>query len=151
MQLDNLDTNTIRAERPLYNVWENLENLNRIPPPAAIRQRRVRDAAQGRPRWVHPDDRPGPVLVAASSRAPAPRRWSPVQIKAGLWMGSWVLTAVAVWGALFRYGGFDTWTQRAVCGLVVAPVLLAWSLAGAPFTRRQWRRVRRRGWLRWMR
>lgn len=44
----------IRAERPLYNYRENLDNPLRVEIWRAKEQRRARDDAGGRPRWVKP-------------------------------------------------------------------------------------------------
>jgi hypothetical protein len=145
----------IRAERPLYNVRENESNEDRIIPPVAIRQRRARDVERNRRRWVHPDDRATtsptrPAHVRTERRRTATRQWSPVQVKLALWSGAWVLTWLATWGALQHYGILPTWQGRALCGSVTALLLLAWSMAGAPGTKRQRRRVRRRG-RRWYR
>jgi hypothetical protein len=147
----------IRIERPLYNVKGNLDNPERVPPPLAIRQRRARDAEHGKPRWVHPDDRGLSVStpVRPVRLVSVPRRWTAVRVKACLWSGVWVMTAVAISGALRQHGLFDNWLDRTLFGLAVAPVLLVWSLAGAPITARQWHkvkaRIRRRGWKSWMR
>ena len=139
----------IRAEHPLYNVRGNEQNDDRIIPPVAIRQRRARDAQRGRARWVHPDDRnrsDQSTPVAPVRRVSVPRTWTAGQVRALVWSGVWVLTAAGIWAGLDHFGLFATWTTRALCGLITAPVLIGWVQAGCPVTKRQWRRLRRRTW-----
>lgn len=88
-------------------------------------------------------------------RVLATRKWTAVQVKAVVSSSVWVLTAAAITAGLGRYGLFETWMDRALSGLIAAPLLIAWVLAGLPVTGRQWRRVRgrirRRGWKAWRR
>lgn len=144
----------IAAERPLYNVLGNEGNPLRIPPPEAIRQRRQRDLEQGRPRWQHPDDRMmarGNVRTMAESRVSVPRRWSAPQVKCCLWSVTWALLTVVSWAGQRHYDLAGTWQQHLLSASLAALILLGWGLVGAPVNRRQWRKVRRRGWKRLLR
>lgn len=104
----------IEKERPLYNVIHN-EGPHRIPPPLAMRQRRIRDRVKPvEVRWVHPDDRGGPPRAPsrpAAPRPPAGKSWRPWQ-KHTLGVG-------VAWTAL---------TPRVWCWL------------GCPTTEKQWKR-----------
>lgn len=140
----------IRREKPLYNVEHNTGNPRRIIPPDAIRQRRARDAQQGRPRWVHPDDRA--ARTVPERRVAATRTWRAWQVKAGLWSAAWVMTTAATLAGFQQFGVAGSWPVRTLCACLTGAGLLVWGLGGAPTTRRQWRRARRRGarrWLRW--
>jgi hypothetical protein len=141
----------IETEQPLYNVEHNRGNPHRITPPAAIRQRRTRDASkQGTARWVHPDDRGGATRAPAPAR-PRPvvrRRWSSRRKHVtGLAVAWPVVTAAGwVWLAVERLVG--SWQDQAATAAVGALVVTLWVWAGCPVTRRQrrkaWARVRRR-------
>lgn len=145
------EAKAIRAEKPLYNVRGNERNRQRIDPPLAIRQRRARDAANRAPRWVHPDDRTDlSTPLKPDRRVSVPRQWSPWQVKTGLWSTAWFLTTGIGWAVFERHGSWPAGTNVGVAA-GIALLLLVWSLAGAPLSARQWRRVRRRGWRRWMR
>lgn len=132
----------IRTEMPLYNVKGNLDNPNRIPPPAAIRQRRARDAQRGRERWVHPDDRAGSVPVAVRTKA-APkrrprRRWSERRRRLVGWSTAWSVVTLACWitAVVEHQGG---WKQTGTASAIFAVLALA-------VVRHCWRKLRR--WLR---
>jgi hypothetical protein len=141
------ESQAIRSELPLYNVKENLANPARIIPPEAIRQRRARDLERRRPRWVHPDDRNRPdqsTPIMPDRPVSVPRTWTALQVKALVLSCTWVLTAAAITGFLGQYGLLSSWSQRMLAGLACAPILIVWSLAGAPVTGRQWKALRRR-------
>lgn len=136
----------IRAERPLYNVKENMGNPVRVKPWEAVAQRRRRDDEAGRPRWVQPADtgprtstKPAPArpsTVRASRRGPS-SRW---QVAAGCAVTGWALMAWMLW----TRAGHATWgTQegRAWFSAVAPLVMLGW---GAWFGPRVWRRMCRR-------
>jgi hypothetical protein len=142
------ERHAIEQEQPLYNVEWNRGNDGRIPPPLAIRQRRARDAAKSAPRWVHPDDRGGPV------RAPTPGRSRPAVRKpwtsrrrhlTGLGIG-WLNVTLAAWiGLVVR----DVWMRETVIAApVVALAVTVWVWAGVPLRKRSRRkaaaRVRKR-------
>jgi len=132
----------IEAESPLYNVEHNRANRLRVDPPQAIRQRRARDAAARKPRWVHPDDRP---LAAGGIRhRPAPGRWSPQRVKVALWAGAWLLATVVWVGVLQRHGGFGTMTRNVLAGALLSLVLLVWAVRRRPDSWPMWRRRLRR-------
>ncbi len=162
-ELDEMERRFIQdvPVRPRMNWRLNEDNPEQVPKWVQLEQRHQRDDARSVPRWVEPARRarqslldwepPQPARVGAVRRVSVPRKWRPVQVKVGLWSMSWFLIASAAWGFLARNGLLDGWQQRLVCGLIVAPLLIVWSLAGAPISKRQWRRVRRRGWRRWMR
>ncbi|MFI5895599.1 hypothetical protein ACIA5D_36445 [Actinoplanes sp. NPDC051513] len=140
----------IETELPLYNVEWNRGNPHRIPPPAAIRQRRARDATKAdTPRWEHPADRVAVVSPAPTSRArsAARRRWRPWQknllalaiVGLVLWIAS--LVVLARTGLL--HGG--AWWQA----LVGCYSLTVWGWLGFPaLDKRSSRRFRiaRRRW-----
>jgi len=131
----------IRAEKPLYNVRENLDNPRRIPPPEAIRQRRQRDARAGAARWVHPDDRPG-------SRPPAKPRARRVahrnghvdpRLMVGCWAGAWTLIAAMVWSAAAGLDGTVWW----VLATPTVACVLGWR-AGPWVWRQLCRKIKKR-------
>lgn len=143
------EVQAIRAEMPLYNVRENLDNPHRIPPPTAIRQRRARDTARKRERWVHPDDRAtggarGSTPIAPVRRVPMTRSWSPVWTKVGVWCLAWVETGVATLGGYRRYGVHTGLRTELVSAAIISAALLAWALWRTPDTWRLWRRRLRR-------
>lgn len=150
----------IRAERPLYNVRENMDNPIRVKPWDARGQRWARDDAAGRPRWVPPKERPGWVdeprrrmPTNVDERRPVPRRapvvarlWEPWQIKTALWSTSWALLTWTGWLQLTQWGALAGWWRFGAAGTLAA-VLVWWSVARwTPGWKRWRRRVRR--WLR---
>lgn len=141
----------IRAEKPLYNVKENLDNRARIIPPVAIRQRRARDAAANRPRWVHPDDR-GPVRPSRPVQGPEKRgrRVACRLYQRKVWACAVVLISVCVVAACWRWNAPGVWWQHLLAGLGVSPLLLWWAVCRPLDTAALWRRRGRRfrKWLR---
>jgi hypothetical protein len=150
----------VEAEKPLYNDEWNRGNRRRVDLSDQERQRWARDAAAGKPPWRASQRKPmyrhGRVADAVAyqsthlmpdRRVSATRRWSPLQVKVGLWSTAWTLIAVTVLAGLGHYGMFETWKQRAICGLTAAPLLLLWSLRRPkdtwPLWRRRLRKVRR--------
>lgn len=150
--------------RPRLNEVLNEDNPHMISKQVQRAQRWQRDDVEGRPRWVPFDRRQRASLlewdqVPASRdlsgvsvrRLPGGRSWRPWQIKAGLWSMSWLLLVIATFGACNRLGLAVTWKVPVCTATAVTVVLVLWSLAGAPLTRRQWRKWRRDlrpGWLR---
>lgn len=103
--------------RPAYNVEENLDNLNRIPPWTALGQRWMRDDANRRPRWVPPKERASTSVVAI----PVPVRRVGISwwlIPAGAL--TWLLMFAGCWAALS------------------GPWVAAWALLGLWPTAGQW-------------
>lgn len=160
-ELDEREVYWIRRLCPRMNYEHNLDNPDRIEIWRQKEQRWVRDDAAGRARWVPLEQRqPSGLLdqpmafrsaTASAVRRPnSPHSWSPRRIKACLWSSAWGMTAVVMSGYSSQLALFPTWPKNLLCGSVISAVLLVWSLAGAPLTRRQWRRLRRRGLRRWM-
>jgi hypothetical protein len=161
-ELDEMERRFIQDAdvRPRLNWKLNEDNPQQIPKWVQLEQRHQRDDAAGRPRWVPPDQRRRDSLLDWRSDqstglkpdrpVSVPRTWTALQVKALVWSCAWLITAVAIWGFLDKYAVMQTWSQRVIAGLVCAPFLIGWSLAGAPMSRRQWRKLRRRGWKRWM-
>jgi hypothetical protein len=150
-ELDRIERQFIRdgKVRPRLNEKLNEDNPARIPKLEQARQRHERDARRGEQPWQWPSQRNRASLVEWESRTqPVPARvWTPAQIKAALWTGAWLLETIAVWAFLGQQHMLHGWA-RLGWSAAVAFALLVWSLAGAPITRRQWRKVRRRGWKR---
>jgi hypothetical protein len=133
------EAQAIRSEMPLYNVKGNERNPHRIIPPDAIRQRRARDAARGKPRWVHPGDRASVGVRQSSPVVSVRRTWSPWQVKACLWSTAWVLLTSVGWGAMARHGHWPMSTD-ALSACVASTVLLLWGVLRRPDSWRLWRR-----------
>jgi hypothetical protein len=148
------EAQAIRAEKPLYNVRGNERNKDRIIPPDAIRQRRARDAARNKPRWVHPDDRTSEgvrqsTTIVPERRPSTTRKWSPVQVKAALWSSAWLLLTILGWGECARHGSWSTRTD-AISGGVTAALVMVWGLWRKPDSVKLWKRRLRKIW-RWFR
>ncbi len=145
----------IEAERPIYNYRENLSNPQRVEIWRAKEQRWARDDRLGRPRWVDPvkgGRRPAAAPVADHRRTSAPK-WTPWQVKAGLWSAGWVLMSVATWAGLRRWEALvpelsTSATTVLTASTVIYLLTLGWALAGCPHNRRQWRALRRKAWKR---
>lgn len=144
----------IKAERPLYNIRENMGNPLRVKPWEAKAQRWARDDAAGKPRWVPPKERPDadPVVrvPAQARRWPTSRRGAPTwQATAGWWCAGWWSTTALWWLWLDRHRTLEQYGPRwhGVVAAVASAVLLVWAVRRKPLTARQWRRRARR-WLR---
>jgi hypothetical protein len=133
------EAQAIRTKKPLYNVRGNERNRNRIIPPDAIRQRRARDAARRKPRWVHPDDRTSTGVRQSTPVVSGRRTWSPWQAKVCLWSTAWVLLSSVGWGAMARHG-HQPMSTDALVGCVSGVLLIVWSLWRRPDSWRLWRR-----------
>jgi hypothetical protein len=138
----------IRSERPLYNYRENLDNPHRVEIWRAKEQRRVRDAARGRPRWVQAEDRESTAFAGTAQPDPfwlvRAVNWlsvrSSLQIKTVLWSVSWVTASLVLWGVLQRLApGPGTWVQP-LCATTVCLAALLWGLLYRPKRRRRRRR-----------
>jgi hypothetical protein len=111
----------IRSEQPLYNYEGNLANPHRVEIWRQEKQRHARDDAAGRRRWVKPVPRQRASSVRTAPTVPVrrgsvSRKWTPVQVKASLWLITWVSTTAVMWGEAARLGLFATWAGNAVFG-----------------------------------
>lgn len=157
-ELDAIERRFIRELRPRLNWVHNEDNPGQIPKWIQLEQRLERDDAEGRLRWVPLDQRPAVSLVeqpmrvfpAGVSRAPARQPWPGWKQKATLWAGSWLLLAATIVAAGHAYGIVVAWPPVLIIATITQVAVIVWSLAGAPISRRQWRRARRRlpGWMR---
>lgn len=153
-ELDEIERSFIQDvdRRPRMNEKLNEDNRQRIPKLEQARQRHERDARNGVAPWQWPSQRARASLLEWEPRTqPVPARaWTPAQVKAALWTAAWLLETIAVWALLHQHQLAAGW-PRLAWSAGAALALLLWSLAGAPITRRQWRKIRRRGWKRWLR
>ena len=156
-ELDEMERRFIRdvEVRPRLNEKMNEDNPLMISKDDQRGQRWARDDAADRPRWQLPDRRDRSSLLDwPDDRSPAQRmsdhprkatrKWSPRQIKVGLWSSSWVLTLVATWAGHIHFGLPVTWARIGLSGSIMYVVLLGWSLAGNPLPRRWTGKARRR-------
>lgn len=141
----------IRDEKPVYNVRENGQNQRRVIPPDAIRQRRARDAAHGRARWVHPADRSPALTQVMSDPAHAidPRSWKPWQQRIALWSGGWIGSTSVTWAQLVRNGWLSSRTALLCASIVCSAVLISSHVLTPPRRRKLWKLLRRL--VRWLR
>lgn len=151
--LDAVERRFIQREhpRPRLNIDLNEDNPHMIPKEVQIAQRHARDDRMGRPHWKPFEQRQRESLLEWDLREqvqPMPvrqqsitGRWSPAQIKAGLWSTSW-LSTTGLFFAMLEV--IVVWQVRLALSAVVSFVLLLWALAGAPVTKAQRAKVRRR-------
>lgn len=155
-ELDAIEKQLIVERCPRMNWVHNEHNPNQVPKWVQLEQRHARDDAAGRPRWVPPDQRSRESLldwdarestrmVAVRPRA-VTRRWSSAQVKAVLWSSVWAVSTSVLWVGFHHYGLLNGWRQRALCACLLSTILWVWIRLGAPVTKRQWRRRRRRLW-----
>jgi hypothetical protein len=132
----------VEAEKPLYNDEWNHGNSDRVELSDQERQRWARDTAAGKTPWRRPQRRPmyrqglavdapgthQSTPIVPNRRVSVPRKWTAVQVNPVIGSCTWVLIAVATWGALDSWGVFAVWEHRVICGLVASPLLLLWTL-----------------------
>ena len=68
------------------------------------------------------------------------RKLIPEQVKPLVQSCVWLLLALTIWSGLDHYNLDGTWKQRMLLGLVVPPVLIAWSVWRQPDSVKLWRR-----------
>jgi hypothetical protein len=154
-ELDEMERRFIQdvEVRPRMNWKLNEDNPEHIPKWVQREQRWARDDALRRQRWVPVDERePVSLLdmpmrqsttIVPERRVSVPRKWSPVQVKAVLWSGAWLLLTGIGWGECARHGHWSTRTD-AISGGVTAALVMVWGLWRKPDSWKLWKRRLRR-------
>lgn len=156
-ELDAIERRFIRELRPRLNWVHNEDNPEQIPKWVQEEQRHARDDAAGRPRWAPLEQRSAASLLDQPMRtfptaAPVPvrRPWPAWKQKTALWTGSWLLITATIMSGARTYGTVIAWPPLLTVATTLQAVVVVWSLLGAPLTKQERRRAKRRlpRWLR---